>query len=238
MSESVKQDTRIVELGEMIRPDSSVVVIDVIRAFTCSVLAFAQGAQEIMCVSDLEQARDLHETNPDTLLIGEEGGLKPQGFHYGNSPKEILQGRIDGKRLVQCTSNGTRGLVNASSAHYLWAASALNATATALDVIKVGGDQVDLVVTDPSTGEDRSCANFIIDLVAGLDPDPNKLAEDIHRGFSQHRDLWRRKRTQDETSDFADDVALCALVDICDFTLAGTVMPNHLVSIQKCTDRG
>lgn len=48
--------------------------------------------------------------NPGYVLAGEVGGLPPEGFHFGNSPVEILarQGEIQNKTVVMSTTNGTR----------------------------------------------------------------------------------------------------------------------------------
>ena len=76
------------------------VIIDVFRAFSTACCVMANGAQQIVPVGDIEIARQLKDTNPDHILMGERGGQKPPDFDYGNSPAEIKE--VDfGSRLNQ-----------------------------------------------------------------------------------------------------------------------------------------
>jgi len=67
------------------------------------------------------------------LVAGERGGVKVDGFDFGNSPTELLTHRdsLDGRPLILTTSNGTRcvqiGLSNGASA--ILVAAPPNATA-------------------------------------------------------------------------------------------------------------
>jgi 2-phosphosulfolactate phosphatase len=47
----------------------TVVVIDVLRAFTTAAYAFAAGALDITLVGEIEEAFALREANPDALLV-------------------------------------------------------------------------------------------------------------------------------------------------------------------------
>lgn len=108
-----------------------VIVIDVIRAFTTAAVAFERGATEIVCAPSAEVGRGLRRLHPDRLLVGETGGLKPADFDLGNSPLEMSSAQLDGRRLIQATSNGTRGLVQYPGPRALLAVSARNVGATA-----------------------------------------------------------------------------------------------------------
>jgi 2-phosphosulfolactate phosphatase len=57
----------------------TVVVIDVLRAFTTAAFAFAAGAADITLVGAIEEAFALRERNPDLLLAGEVYGLPIEG---------------------------------------------------------------------------------------------------------------------------------------------------------------
>ncbi|MCI0521281.1 MAG: 2-phosphosulfolactate phosphatase, partial [Chloroflexi bacterium] len=65
------------------------VVIDVLRAFTTAAFAFAAGAEEILLTDTVENALDLRRRFPGALVMGEVGGLPPQGFDFGNSPATL-----------------------------------------------------------------------------------------------------------------------------------------------------
>jgi len=66
------------------------VIIDVFRAFSTECFVFQNGAKYIIPVLTLEEAYELKRQNSDYVLMGERGGVRPEGFDYGNSPTEIL----------------------------------------------------------------------------------------------------------------------------------------------------
>lgn len=157
------------------------VVIDVIRAFTTAAIAFERGACEIIPVGTLEQARALRSTRwPDALLMGEEGGWRPEGFDFGNSPAALAAQNLGGRRLVQRTGAGTQGLVRCAQATTLLAASFLNASATARYLHKLNPPAVTLVSTgiflDRDGDEDLACADYMHALLLGERPDPAAFA--------------------------------------------------------------
>src|SRR3972149_10756046 len=97
----------------------TVVVIDVLRATSVMVHAMLEGAIEIGPVATVEEAFQKAKAYPSgtTLLGGERGSLKIEGFDLGNSPREYVAERVKGKRLILTTTNGTRAfqLVSAGS---------------------------------------------------------------------------------------------------------------------------
>jgi len=148
-----------------------VVVIDVLRAFTTAAYAFNAGAERMILVSSLEQAREIKSRSPGFLLTGEEGGRKPEGFDYGNSPQEIFGQDLEGAILVQRTSAGTQGVVRSTGASDLFAASLCCARGTA-DVIKeLNPELVTFVLTgagrDGFGDEDAACADYLESLLHG-----------------------------------------------------------------------
>lgn len=110
------------------------VVVDVIRAFTTAAYAFASGAAEIYLVGTIEEALAFKAAHAGSLAMGEERGLRPDGFDFPNSPAMVRAADLDGRTLVQRTSAGTQGVVRAVDATRLWAASLVVASATALAV--------------------------------------------------------------------------------------------------------
>jgi len=93
----------------------TVVVIDVIRAFTTAAFAFAAGAHEIIAVGTVEEALALRARGAGDLVMGHDvGGLPPPGFDFGNSPRSLIGVNLQGKHLIQRTGAGTQGLVRAS----------------------------------------------------------------------------------------------------------------------------
>ena len=94
------------------------VVIDVLRATSTICAAAASGYKRIVCVGEVEEARALG--GPDVALAGERGNVRPEGFDFGNSPREFSTAGSDPvtevrQTLVLTTTNGTRLLLAAAT---------------------------------------------------------------------------------------------------------------------------
>src|ERR1700722_14672195 len=87
------------------------VIIDVLRAFTTAAFAFAAGAKEIIFVGSPEEAFKKYQNDNSLTLMGEVQGKHIEGFHFGNSPADIENISLSGRRLVQRTSEGTQGVI-------------------------------------------------------------------------------------------------------------------------------
>ncbi|MAL78410.1 MAG: 2-phosphosulfolactate phosphatase [Sneathiella sp.] len=169
----------------------TVVIIDVFRAFTTAAIALANGASRIIMADSLEMAMDLRRQNVGRYCLGERGGVRPEGFDFGNSPVDILNRRFDGDTLIQTTSNGTRGILAAKSAKRIYAASLVTAAATAEAVRRAADRPVTLVAMGDldrfRTDEDEICALYLRSLLFGLTPDAAAVAHAI-RTMSRHTD--------------------------------------------------
>ena len=116
----------------------SVVVIDTVRAFTTAAYAFSAGAEQIVLVDTVDDALAFKAAHPGVIAMGEDGGLRPEGFDLPNSPAMASRADLAGRTIVQRTSAGTRGVVAARAATRLWAASLVCASATARAVEAAG----------------------------------------------------------------------------------------------------
>ena len=105
------------------RLSDTVVVVDVLRAFTTAAYAFSAGAESIFLVSSVDEAFRLKQNYPEALLIGEDMGLPIEGFDFGNSPIPFVKQDLTGRRIIQRTSAGTQGIVRSKNAQVLLAAS-------------------------------------------------------------------------------------------------------------------
>lgn len=83
------------------------IVIDVLRASTSLITLVEREAGPIYIAPDVAQARTAFGSVPGALLGGEEGGLAPEGFDFGNSPVEIARLDVRGRPVVFVTTNGT-----------------------------------------------------------------------------------------------------------------------------------
>jgi len=166
-------ESDIYDLRDLIRaPDAdAVVVIDVLRAFSTAAVALACGAREIFPVQDVEDAFALRLGDPDLVLMGETECLPVPGFDLGNSPVAAAAFPFAGRRAVQRTTAGTRGLVCCSDARSLWAASFLVASATVAALQAAECRRVAFVITGTvhygSADEDLACAEWMAELLRG-----------------------------------------------------------------------
>jgi 2-phosphosulfolactate phosphatase len=148
-----------------------VVVIDVFRAFTTEAYIFANGASKIIPVLDLEEAYKLKKQNPSYLLVGERGGKKPEGFDFGNGPSEVVDVDFTGKTIIHTTSNGTKGLINASNAEAILTGSFVVADSIVKYIKNNNFKNISLISTSPDpendNNEDMLLAYYIRDMLTG-----------------------------------------------------------------------
>jgi 2-phosphosulfolactate phosphatase len=110
---------------------SVAVVIDVIRATSTIATALAQGAEGVQPVAAVEDAFVLKAEAPGAVLAGERGGQMVEGFDLGNSPEDFMRKRINNRRVILTTTNGTQALAACIGARAVVTASLLNVDAVA-----------------------------------------------------------------------------------------------------------
>ena len=179
----------------------TIVVIDVIRAFTTAAFAFAAGAHDIILVNTVEAALALRERFPDALVMGcDSDRFPPPGFDFGNSPAALIGRDLHGRRLIQYTTNGTRGVVQSSNgARTLLASSFVCARATAEYIEQLSPTEVTFVITG-AEGEDRECAAYIAGLLGSAMPDVVNRLEKL-------RNIWlTRIRADVATGGITDEI--------------------------------
>ena len=191
----------------------AVVVIDVLRSFTTTACAFARGAAEVMPVDSVAAAQRLRACHPDALTIGAVGGgARAEGMDLGNSPSAVMALTLRGRRIIQYTAGGVRGLMACDHARVLLAASLVNASATAAYLRLVRPPSVTLVTTgawsDRDGDEDHACADLIEALLRGQDPPRAAFAERVRRS-----DFGRRFAADTDPNLPAADLDCCAAVD-------------------------
>ena len=121
--------------------DCVAVIVDALRASATAAMLLDAGATEIIVVAEVEEAFKLKESHPDALLYGERGGLPPEGFDHGNSPRETKAAK--GRPVIFTTSNGSARLHEAYGAPALYLASTVNALAT---IGEISGQDRDVVL--------------------------------------------------------------------------------------------
>jgi len=141
-------------LAQVDQAKGDVVVIDVLRAFTTAAYAFGRGVEKILPVSSTADALKIKTQFSGSLIMGEENGLKPEGFDFGNSPVEINRQNFTNKMLIQRTSAGTQGLIRSENHRILLAASFVVASVTAEYLKTINPEKVSFIITGKSMGRD------------------------------------------------------------------------------------
>ena len=122
-------------------PEGVCAVVDVIRATTTLVAMAEAGDPEVWIAGDVAAARQAAEhLGPNTLLCGERGGLPPQGFDHGNSPREFQEIDLTDRRAVLSTTNGAYAIERWRESRRTFIAALRNAGAVA-----------DCLLEDPGT---------------------------------------------------------------------------------------
>ena len=204
------------------------VVVDALRASATITCLLQQGAADVLVVKEVDEAYAYREAHPDTLLVGERGGLKVDGFDFGNSPTEIQRADVRGKRVVFTSTTGAQRLVDSLGASAITVGTTINATAVARQVRAMAqAENVPIVI-----------------IPAGLATDPSLIADEdwlgatvlaVHLGLPIHQDSaqsFQRYQGLIQSAGllqgflqsshgqklvglgFTDDIHLCAQVDV------------------------
>jgi len=158
-----------VDIRDEVIKDKNVVIIDVLRATSVIVTALANKAECIIPMESIEEARSYCSDNElnNLVLCGERGAEIIEGFHFGNSPLCYTREHVEGKIIVQTTSNGTRAIKACGLGNRVYIASFLNAEAIVNQLLY---DDTDLVIVCSGTNnqyslDDAVCAGMIISLI-------------------------------------------------------------------------
>jgi 2-phosphosulfolactate phosphatase len=104
--------------------NKTAVIIDILRATSSMCVAFQEGAEQIMPVETVAEASSFKIGK--FLCAGERDGQKLDGFDFGNSPFDYLQGNLKGKTIVMTTTNGTQAINQSKFAKKVVIGSFLN----------------------------------------------------------------------------------------------------------------
>jgi 2-phosphosulfolactate phosphatase len=145
--------------------DRTVVVVDILRATSCMVTAFAHGIKSIIPYAKLEDC--MARKDAECFTAGERDGKKVDGFDLGNSPFEYMDKNLKGKSIAFTTTNGTQAIVKSKGAREIIIGSFLNISAVANHLQK--GENSVLIVCAGWKGkvnlEDTLFAGALIELL-------------------------------------------------------------------------
>ena len=204
-----------------------------LRAFSTATYALARCAEKIILVGDVEEALSLKSQFPNSKVMGEVRGLRPDGFDFGNSPTHILEQDLSGITLIQRTSAGTQGVVRCKNADVLLASSFVVAGATVKYVQKLAPNAVTFVITGQYAlehgDEDLAYAEYLELLLKGQQPDKGSFIKRVFdsRDAIQHLD-------PKESGFPLSDLDLCTDIDAFDFAMP-VIKENDLLVMRKST---
>lgn len=194
--------------------EGTTVIIDIFRAATVSAYLLSKGADKILPDATKDDAFKYKATHPEWLLVGEEMGIKVNGFDYGNSPFEISKTNdIKGKTIVHRSSMGTQGIVNAVKATQIIFGSFTTCSAVARHICNDTNQTVSIIAMDGEGSEDDLYANYLIAKLQ--DRTPQHISEIIeylkdHPGGARFLDPKNKEFPE-------EDFHLCLELDKFDF---------------------
>lgn len=216
-------------LDELDLREKTVVVIDVLRASTTICYAMKAGAKEIIPVATVDQAMKIvgNLFSTSTLLCGERGAKRINGFHLGNSPSEYTPEAVEGKSLILATTNGSVSLTKAKHAKHCFVGSFVNMTAVITAITELPqSERSSLSVICSGRGgdfslEDAVCAGMLLQELAAKGnlielTDGAKTALSLYREYGS--DLFATLRGSDHGAalialGFEEDIRTAAAVD-------------------------
>lgn len=107
--------------------EAIVVVTDVLRASSAIVTALMNGAQSVIPVETILEAKNLKSKG--FLVAAERDGIKLDFADLGNSPFNFTADKISGKQIVYSTTNGTQAIHMAREAHRVIVGAFINLSA-------------------------------------------------------------------------------------------------------------
>jgi 2-phosphosulfolactate phosphatase len=194
------------------------VVVDVLRATSSITTALSNGCSGIYPVIEPSQAFPL-ANGEEVLACGERKAVRIPGYHLGNSPAEFTAKVVRGKRLVLCTTNGTKAIRGADSFRRIFIGCFLNAPAAA-SLVAEESDDVTVVCAGREGSfsiEDTLCAGMIVSELNGEMSDTAMASISI---FDQFQDRIEEVLMESEHGrvlqqiGFASDIEYCSRVGI------------------------
>lgn len=164
-----------------------VVVIDVLRATSTMITAFANKANSIISYSEIEKAVSIKKIDSNSLLCGERDGKIIPGFDKGNSPSEYED--LDGVNLVFSSTNGSKTIDMSKESKKMYLGAFLNAKYLIKYILKNHPNDDILFACSGKLGrvciEDTLCAGYMVSMLcekSGFDTmdDASKIAVDYY----------------------------------------------------------
>ncbi|MGD9046737.1 MAG: 2-phosphosulfolactate phosphatase [Anaerolineae bacterium] len=213
------------------------VVIDVLRAFTCTAFMTQLGAEKIVLLAEPEAVLKLKEEE-GCLAVGEVDGRMVPGFDLGNSPSHILaagRGLFAGRVVAQRTSAGVAGAVAVAGSSgrsgdiLLGSYVTAGAIARYIRAMRPSPPVVSLVAMGSGgreiTPDDEACADYIEHLLTGR---PYDHAAALQRVVDH--ECTKKFLRGDQAHYPASDPIYCLQRDLFDFVFVASLENGRLVA--------
>lgn len=150
------------------------IVVDVIRSSSTLAVIMSRNPGQVILTPTVQKAQKFaSQQKVHPVLCGERGGLPPEGFDYGNSPREYLNVDLSGKTVIFTSSNGTRAIADIAMAPHVLMGSFLNSSKVVEEALSIAqGNGLDIMVVCAGREEkfaldDAYCAGHLIARLAG-----------------------------------------------------------------------
>ncbi len=199
----------------------TVVVIDVLRAFTVSAYALAGGARECRLVRTIAEARALAAITPGSVLCAEEDALPVEGIAISNSPTRIRRTDLRDRILIQRSSAGTQ-VVSAVEVSDIFAASLVVARAT-VQACLLRRPQTLTLLASADHPEDHACAQYMEAIIQGMPPDLDQLLAPLRAS-----DRYERVMSGNWPGFPPTDIELALKADVFEFAMPAVREAGYL----------
>lgn len=227
------------------------IVVDVLRATTSILTLFERGCAEVLVAPTVDAARRYAEVaggpaaaagssaSPVSAgrrtvtgrvrTAGEQGGLAPEGFDFGNSPAAFARADVAGSRIVMATTNGTGAFHAVREAPVVLTGCLRNRRAAAwaaVDAAIQGGLDVTVVcagregrfsLDDAYTagGITNAVVDYLADKIPCRTTDAVLAAETLYRSWPDAATLFRLTAAGRNVLaiGLAEDLGYCAVPD-------------------------
>jgi len=147
-----------------VKVPSRVVVLDIFRSSNTIIEILYRGADRIIPVESLDEARTLKESNPDWLLFAEREGKRVSGSDGDSSPANVSDD-VSGRTVILTTSGGTRCLTACDGSYDVFVGSFINA-ATVIRYLRMSeGEEPGFWAVgqraEQTVKEDEACALYL-----------------------------------------------------------------------------
>ena len=187
------------------------VVMDVLRASNTIIACMEKWAEYIIPIGPMEEAKALKKQFPDYLLFGERHWEKAERCDYGNSPTEVNQIPVAGKKIILTTSWWSQVLVNTHLADEVLIGSFANAHAIVQYIKKKNPQKVSLIPVwfdlEKKSREDELCAQYLFGELTDTPINFEDIQKEIREG-----EVGDQRRLREQES----DLELCTQLDTYD----------------------